>query len=83
MLIEASDPVMIPILLGMGLDELSMSPVAVPEVKRLIRSLTIKEARAMTRRAFSLSTAWEIEEYVYGEITKKFPELLTWISLRS
>jgi phosphotransferase system enzyme I (PtsI) len=76
----AADPVMIPILLGMGLDELSMSPAAVPEVKKIIRSLTMEGAREMTRQAFSLSTAWEIENYVYGQAVKSFPELLTWVS---
>ena len=79
----ASDPVMIPILLGMGLDELSMSPAAVPEVKKLVRSLTMEEAREMKRQAFSFSTAWEIENYVYDEAKKRFPELLTWTSPRS
>jgi phosphotransferase system enzyme I (PtsI) len=79
----AADPVMVPILLGMGLDELSMSPAAVPEVKKLIRSFTMEEAREMKRHAFSLSTAWEIENYVYGEAMKKFPELLTWLRPRS
>jgi len=79
----AADPVMVPILLGMGLDELSMSPAAVPEVKKLIRSLTMEEAREMKNRAFSFSTAWEIENYVYGEAMNKFPELLAWVSPRS
>jgi len=79
----AGDPVMVPILLGMGLDELSMSPAAVPEVKKLIRSLSIEDAREMKRQAFSLPTAWEIENYVYGEAMKRFPELLTWLSPRS
>jgi phosphotransferase system enzyme I (PtsI) len=79
----AGDPVMVPMLLGMGLDELSMSPAVVPEVKKLIRSITIEEAREIKRYAFSLSTPWEIENYVYDEAMKKFPELLTWISPRS
>jgi len=79
----AADPVMVPILLGMGLDELSMSPAAVPEVKKLIRSFTMEEAREMKRQAFSLPTAWEIENYVYGEAMRRFPELLTWLRPRS
>ncbi len=74
----AGDPVMIPILLGMGLDKFSMSPTVVPEVKKLIRSITIEEARAMACRAFSFSTAWEIENYVYDEAMKKFPDVLEW-----
>jgi len=79
----ASDPIMAPILVGMGLDELSMSPASVPEVKKLIRSVSIKEVREMAQKVFSFSTAWEIEDYVYEETTKRFPELTAWISLRS
>jgi phosphotransferase system enzyme I (PtsI) len=71
----AGSPVMTPILLGMGLDELSMSPVAVPEVKKLIRSITMEEAREMRDHAFSLSTATEIQNYVYREAMKRFPEI--------
>lgn len=79
----ASDPIITPILIGMGLDELSMSPTSVPEVKKLIRSLTIKEAREMAEKVFSFSTASEVEDYVYSETMKRFPELTAWISLRS
>ena len=78
----AGEAVMVPILLGMGLDELSMSPTSVPEVKKLIRAITIEEAREMKEHAFSLSTAWEIRNYVYEEAMKRFPELLTWIDPR-
>jgi phosphotransferase system enzyme I (PtsI) len=79
----ASDPIMTPILVGMGLDGFSMSPASIPEVKKLIRSLTMKEAQEMAQNVFSFSTAWEIENYVYNETTRKFPELTAWISLRS
>jgi len=75
----AGDPVMIPILLGMGLDELSMSPVAVPEAKKIIRSITMEEAREIRDHAFSLSTAAEIQNYVYKEAMKRFPEVLKWV----
>ena len=78
----AGEPVMAPILLGMGLDELSMSPVAVPEVKKLIRSLTMEEAREIRDHAFSLPTASEIQNYVYDEARKRFPEFLAWIDPR-
>jgi phosphotransferase system enzyme I (PtsI) len=40
-----ADPAMAVLLIGLGIDELSMSGVAVPEVKRLIRSLTLEEVR--------------------------------------
>ena len=76
----AADPVMIPILLGMGLDELSVSPAVVPEIKMIIRSIRMEDAQEMKRQAFTFSTPWEIENYVYGEALKKFPELLRWSS---
>jgi phosphotransferase system enzyme I (PtsI) len=79
----AGDPVMIPMLLGMGLDKFSMSPTAVPEVKKLIRSISIQEAREIKQKAFSFSTPWEIDNYVYSEAMKRFPELLMWVSPRS
>jgi phosphotransferase system enzyme I (PtsI) len=78
----AGEAIMVPILLGMGIDELSMSPVSVPEVKKLIRALTIEEAREIKEHAFSLSTAWEIRNYVYEEAMKRFPEFLTWVDPR-
>lgn len=78
----AGEPVLVPILLGMGLDELSMSPVAVPEVKKLIRSLTMADAREIRDHAFSLSTASEIQNYVYDEARRRFPESFAWIDPR-
>jgi len=79
----ASDPVMIPVLLGMGLDELSMSPTAVPVAKKIIRSLTMGEAKEIADQAFSFLDAWEVEHYVCAEAMKRFPELLTWVTLRA
>jgi phosphoenolpyruvate-protein phosphotransferase (PTS system enzyme I) len=79
----ASDPLVVPLLLGMGIDELSMSPIAVPEVKKIIRSFTIEESKRILKRVMSFSTAHEIESYVYGEATERFPDVLMWIDHRS
>lgn len=53
----AGDPIAIPILLGLGLDELSMSPTAIPQAKRLIRSLSREEAEQMARAALQQESA--------------------------
>ncbi|MFQ6042784.1 MAG: phosphoenolpyruvate--protein phosphotransferase [Candidatus Poribacteria bacterium] len=74
----AGDPVFTILLLGMGLDEFSMSPQVIPEIKRIIRSVTLKEAQELAKEIMTLSTAWEIEQRVYEEAQKRFPELLAW-----
>ncbi|GFP25343.1 phosphotransferase system, enzyme I, PtsI [Candidatus Hakubella thermalkaliphila] len=54
----------VPILLGLGLDEFSMTSSAIPTVKRIIRSLSLTEAREIADRALRLSTTEEIQVYV-------------------
>ena len=54
----------VPLLVGLGLDELSMSSPAIPEVKRAIRNLTMPQATEIARRALSLSSAAAVEAYL-------------------
>ncbi|MEW6685256.1 MAG: phosphoenolpyruvate--protein phosphotransferase [Candidatus Edwardsbacteria bacterium] len=67
----SAEPLVIPILLGFGIDELSMSPLAVPETKRIIRSFTLEEAREISEKVLSLTLAAEIKEYVGERIQEK------------
>lgn len=66
----AGEPMIAPILLGLGIRELSMSAVSVPEVKAAIRAMTVTEAQALIERVNKLATAAEIRamvsEYVFG-----------------
>lgn len=54
----------IPVLLGFGLDEFSMTPRAIPEAKWLIGQLTTESARTIAAEALKLGTAEEVHEYV-------------------
>ena len=54
----------IPVLLGLGLDEFSMTPRAIPEAKQIIRSLTFTEAQEIAEHALSLATVAEVKEYL-------------------
>jgi phosphotransferase system enzyme I (PtsI) len=56
----ASDPVLAPLLLGLGVDELSASPSLVPPVKFLIRRLKISEAVELAEFALTCESAAEI-----------------------
>ena len=56
----AGDAVYAPLLLGLGVDELSMTPPLIPAVKYLIRSMKLSDAQKLVADALKLSTAKEI-----------------------
>ncbi len=57
----ASHPVYVMLLLGMGLRQFSMAPMQAPSVKKLIRSVSLDEARELARRVLELETREEVE----------------------
>jgi phosphoenolpyruvate-protein phosphotransferase (PTS system enzyme I) len=69
----AGDPVNIPILLGIGMDELSMNAFAIPMVKKFIRAVSIDECRDLTAQAFEMPEAQEIRNLLEGWIRERFP----------
>ncbi|MEU7767691.1 phosphoenolpyruvate--protein phosphotransferase [Nocardia sp. NPDC049190] len=56
----AADPVAAPVLLGLGVTELSVSPRAVPMVKATVRDLDLAECRAAAARALTCASAAEV-----------------------
>jgi phosphotransferase system enzyme I (PtsI) len=56
----AGDAIYAPLLLGLGVDELSMTPPLIPAVKYLVRSMKISDARKLATQALALTTAQEI-----------------------
>ncbi|HXC01483.1 MAG TPA: phosphoenolpyruvate--protein phosphotransferase [Opitutaceae bacterium] len=50
----AGDPVFAPLLLGLGVDELSMSPTLLPAVKYLVRAMKLSDAKALAEEALTL-----------------------------
>ncbi|MBR7630734.1 phosphoenolpyruvate-protein phosphotransferase PtsI [Aeromonas popoffii] len=59
------------LLLGMGLDEFSMSSISVPRIKKLIRNTNFEDVKAMADQALSYATAAEIEACVDNFIKQK------------
>ncbi|MBN2097627.1 MAG: phosphoenolpyruvate--protein phosphotransferase [Candidatus Omnitrophica bacterium] len=59
----ASEPAFALLLLGLGLDEFSVSPAAVPAIKRVIRSVTMKQAESVALESLTLTTGKEVEEF--------------------
>ncbi|MCX5899090.1 MAG: phosphoenolpyruvate--protein phosphotransferase [Proteobacteria bacterium] len=71
----AGEPFYMPILLGLGIDELSMNVMALPRVKSVLRSLDYKQSQLVTDSIFKLSTAQEIETLLKKEVKKHFPRI--------
>ena len=74
----AGDPAATMLLLGMGLDELSVSPVILPEIKMLIRALSLEEAREFTNQVLTLCSADKIQNLCDRPVRERFGSLPIW-----
>ena len=59
------------LLLGMGLDEFSMSAISVPRIKKLIRHVNYQEVKALADEALQKPTATEIEQLIQAFLAEK------------
>jgi phosphoenolpyruvate-protein phosphotransferase (PTS system enzyme I) len=60
----AGDPTIAPVLLGLGIYELSMSAVAIPEIKSVIRAMTLAGAQELVEKVLKLPTADDVRDAV-------------------
>jgi phosphoenolpyruvate-protein kinase (PTS system EI component) len=51
---------MLPLLVGLGVDEISVSPARIARTRRMIRSLSLQQARALAAEALTATTAAEV-----------------------
>jgi phosphotransferase system enzyme I (PtsI) len=75
----ANQPLYAPLLLGMGLHELSMNPQAIPVVKRMIRSVRIADTHAVVTEALKQPTALKVLAVLrgaYGELVTNHRQAL-------
>src|SRR5438874_488280 len=72
----AGDIALIPLLLGLGMDELSAGATLVPRVKRAVQSLAISECRALVEEALKLQTPSEILARCLELADKRYGDLL-------
>jgi phosphotransferase system enzyme I (PtsI) len=70
----AGEALYIPILLGLELDSLSMNPLAIPRVKKIIRSASLEECKIYLREVLDLPTAGEINESLRQIAWRRFRE---------
>jgi len=63
------------LLLGLGLRQLSVSPAAAPEIKKIIRSVRIEQCEAVARRVLSMENARDIKSYLKEELKRAVPRM--------
>lgn len=68
----AGDPFNVPVLLGLGIDELSMNPQSIPAVKNMIRSLKLEDARHFTKEALKQTTTMDVIKLVEASFGEMF-----------
>ncbi|MDD5438936.1 MAG: phosphoenolpyruvate--protein phosphotransferase [Candidatus Omnitrophica bacterium] len=71
----AGDVLLTIILVGLGLDHFSMSPVNMLEVKRLIRAISFKKAEKIAEKTLKLATAAEVEAFAREKLKEVAPDL--------
>ncbi|MBI5777986.1 MAG: phosphoenolpyruvate--protein phosphotransferase [Planctomycetes bacterium] len=71
----AGDWIYTVLLLGMGLREFSVSPVVIPEIKKIIRSITLDEAKKIVDNIFAFDSVAEIEKYLKNYTRNIAPQL--------
>jgi phosphotransferase system enzyme I (PtsI) len=71
----AGDVSLTMILLGLGLDEFSTSPIAVPEIKKIVRSINYSEAEKIAAKALTFTTGKEVHAFARSRLRKLVPDM--------
>ncbi|MSU79151.1 MAG: phosphoenolpyruvate--protein phosphotransferase [Gemmataceae bacterium] len=72
----SGDPIYTMLLLGLGLRQLSMTPQNIPEIKKIIRSITIEEAKQVAQEAKRFETARDVNNYLREQTRRILPEVV-------
>jgi phosphotransferase system enzyme I (PtsI) len=72
----SGEPIYTLLLLGMGLRQLSVTPHNIPEIKKMIRSVTIDEATQVADQALRLETARDIINFLRDQTRRVLPEVV-------
>jgi phosphotransferase system enzyme I (PtsI) len=62
----ASDPLCLPVLIGLGIQSLSMVPSAIPKIKLLLRSFSVDECKEITKTVLNMDRDTEIKSFLSG-----------------
>ncbi len=69
----SGEPLYTPLLVGLGLRQLSAAPRKIPEIKRVIRQLRVEEAERIAERALNMETARQVGSYLRDQLRRILP----------
>ena len=71
-----SEPIYSVLLLGLGLRSFSLSPIAIPTVKRIIRQLSMRDAVEVAKRCLSHESADESQTFLQSHVKSLLPDFV-------
>jgi phosphotransferase system enzyme I (PtsI) len=73
----SGEPIYTMLLLGMGLRQLSVTPHNIPEIKKIIRSVSIPEAAQVAQETLRMETARDVNNYLREQTRRILPEAVS------
>jgi phosphotransferase system enzyme I (PtsI) len=73
----SGEPIYTMLLLGMGLRQLSVTPHNIPEIKKVVRSISLDEATQVAREALRMETARDVNNYLREQTRRILPEVIS------
>ena len=70
----SGEPLYVPLLIGLGLRQLSATPRKIPDIKRITRQLSVAEAERVAQHALRLETARQVTNYLRDQLRRILPE---------
>ncbi len=64
----SGDPAIALLLVGMGIDEISASPISLPKIKKAVRSIRYEDAKKIAEKVFQFKTAEDIRKYLDEQV---------------
>lgn len=72
----SGEPLYVPLLIGLGLRQLSATPRKIPDIKRIIRQLSVPEAERVAQHALKLESARQVSNYLGDQLRRILPEVV-------
>lgn len=71
----AGNPIAAPLLVGLGMDELSVVPSVLPEIKKIIRSVSYADLQELARTALAMKSGEDVENLLRDFLARKVPDI--------